>query len=211
MSVVGSLKLAIRDLLDGPPPRPRAAPAPLVRPPRVPGEPMTDKYLLQQIAVLRPPGSIIVEEAPSSRGPMHDYLPMVERDTFYTCASGGLGYGLPAAVGVTLGRPDRRVIALLGDGSSMYAIQGLWPAAQLRLPIAFIIVRNGRYEALHEFSRHFGLRDVPGTSLPDLDFCDLARGQGCKAERVGRADQLDKALQRAFAAREPMLVEVSVD
>ena len=209
ISVVTSLKHGIRDLLAGPPPRPRATPAALVRPPRSSGA-LTDEYLLQQLAALRPAGSIIVEEAPSSRGPMHDYLPIIARDTFYTCASGGLGHGLPAAIGVALGRRNDKVIALLGDGSSMYAIQGLWTAAQLKLPITFIIVNNRRYEALLQFGRHFGLARTVGTSLPDIDFCGLAVSQGCKGMRVDRADALDDALRTALAAPEPTLLEVAV-
>ncbi len=209
ISVVTSLKHGISDLLAGPPPRPRATPAALVRPPRLSGA-LTDEYLLQQLAALRPADSIIVEEAPSSRGPMHDYLPIIARDTFYTCASGGLGHGLPAAIGVALGRRNEKVIALLGDGSSMYAIQGLWTAAQLKLPITFIIVNNRRYEALLQFGRHFGLARTVGTSLPDIDFCGLAVSQGCKGMRVDRADALDDALRAALAASQPTLLEVVV-
>src|SRR5205807_2044768 len=141
----------------------------------------------------------IVEEAPSTRGPMHDHLPITDRDTFYTCASGGLGHGLPAAVGVSLARAGARVNALLGDGSSLYAIQGLWSAAQLRLPITFIIVNNGRYEALRSFGQHFGLARTEGTDLPGLDFSSVARGQGLKAERVATADALNQALRWALA------------
>jgi benzoylformate decarboxylase len=70
--------------------------------------------------------SIIVEEAPSSRAPMHDHLPILESETFYTMCSGGLGYGLPAAVGVALAKPAKKVIGLVGDGSAMYSIQALW-------------------------------------------------------------------------------------
>jgi benzoylformate decarboxylase len=167
---------------------------------------------MQQIGLLRPRGSVIVEEAPSSRGAMHDYLPIVDRDGFYTCASGGLGHGLPAAIGIALARPREKVIALLGDGSAMYAIQGLWTAAQLGLGVTFVIIKNRRYEALVEFGRHFGLQRTLGTSLPDIDFCALARGQGIKATAVDRPDALDEALQTAFAnAAEPTLVEVAVD
>ncbi|HVW67353.1 MAG TPA: benzoylformate decarboxylase [Steroidobacteraceae bacterium] len=209
-AVFSSLKPAIRELLDAPPPPRRAAPPARVPPPRLTGSVLTDRYLLQQLAAIRPADSIIVEEAPSSRGPMHDYLPILERDTFYTCASGGLGHGLPAAIGVALGRPKSKVIALLGDGSSMYAIQGLWTAAQLRLPITFIIVNNQRYEALHEFGRHFGLDRLVGTALQGLDFCGLARSQGCRALRVERAAELDEALRAGCAATAPTLIEVLV-
>src|SRR5438876_611218 len=82
----------------------RPPPAIPARAPRLPPERLTDRYLLQQIAAVRPPDSIVVEEAPSSRAAMHDHLPMLEPDSFYTCASGGLGHGLPAAVGVALAR-----------------------------------------------------------------------------------------------------------
>jgi benzoylformate decarboxylase len=211
ISVVTSLKSGIRDLLAGPAPRPRPAPDKLVRPPHQSGSPFTDKYLAQQLAALRPPGSVIVEEAPSTRTPMHDYLPILERDTFYTCASGGLGHGLPAAVGVALGRPGDKVIALLGDGSSMYSIQALWTAAQLKLPITFIIVNNRRYDALVQFGQHFGLDRTVGTNLAGIDFCGLAVSQGCKAVRVERADMLDDALRAALVATEPTLVEVVVE
>jgi benzoylformate decarboxylase len=143
---------------------------------------------------------------------MHDHLPIIDRDGFYTCASGGLGHGLPAAIGIALGRPREKVIALLGDGSAMYAIQGLWTAAQLALGITFVIIRNRRYEALLEFGRHFGLQRTIGTSLPDIDFCALAQGQGVKATSVDRQDALDDALRSAFAdIAQPTLVEVAVD
>jgi benzoylformate decarboxylase len=211
-AIVTNLKAGIRDLLSGPGPRPR--PAPPARSPmlRLSGPALSDRYLMQQIALLRPVRSVIVEEAPSSRAAMHDHLPIIDRDGFYTCASGGLGHGLPAAIGIALARPREKVIALLGDGSSMYAIQGLWTAVQLALGVTFVIIKNWRYEALLEFGRHFGLQRTVGTSLPGLDFCALARGQGVKATAVDHCKALDDALRTAFANTvEPTLVEVAVD
>jgi benzoylformate decarboxylase len=210
VSIVTSMKLGIRDLLSGPAPKPRPEPAVMQRPKRLGGEPMTDRYLLQQLALTRPAHSIIVEEAPSSRSAMHEHLPITEPDTFYTCASGGLGHGLPAAIGIALARPQEKVIAILGDGSSMYAIQGLWTAAQLQLPITFIIINNARYEALEQFGRHFGLQTTVGTKLPGIDFSNIARAQGCAAELVTSASQLDSALRRAFVATQPTLLDVHV-
>ncbi|MEP6549016.1 MAG: benzoylformate decarboxylase, partial [Gammaproteobacteria bacterium] len=197
-SIVTNLKLGAAALLTGPPAARRASPAIPARAPPIDTGTLSDRYLLQQIAVLRPSDSIIVEEAPSSRGPMHDYLPMLERDSFHTCASGGLGHGLPAAVGVALARPGRKVIGLLGDGSAMYSIQGLWSAAELGLPIAFIIVNNGSYRALEEFGHHFDIKTLPGVRLPHLDFCALAAAQGVKAIRVERCEDLDTALREVF-------------
>jgi benzoylformate decarboxylase len=165
---------------------------------------------MEQIAKLRPAGTVIVEEAPSSRSAMQDFLPMDEPDSFFTCASGGLGHGLPAAVGVALARPDRRVVGLLGDGSAMYAIQGLWTAAELGLPVLFIIINNRSYHGLVEFAHHFNLTEVPGTKLPHLDFCALARGHGVEAQTVGRSEELPAALRSAFAARGPVLLDVRI-
>jgi benzoylformate decarboxylase len=211
-AVVTSLKPAIRELLDGPGPRPRPMPAARRPRPLLSGPGLSDAYLMQQVDRLRPQGSIIVAEAPSSGPAMHDYLPIVARDGLYTCASGGLGYGLPAAIGIALARPREKVIALLGDGSSLYAIQGLWTAAQLGLGLTFVIIRNRRYEALLEFGRHFGLQKTVGTDLPAIDFCGLARAQGVAAVSVGRRDELDEALGTAFSAvAAPTLVEVAVD
>lgn len=210
-AVIANVKHAVATLLAGPNPIARPTGKGRVPAPVLDGSRFDDRYLLQQIARLRPKGAVIVEEAPSSRTPMHDYLPILEQEGFYTCASGGLGHGVPAAVGVALGRPNDKVIAVLGDGSAMYAIQGLWSAAQLGLPISFVIVKNGGYEALIGFGRKFGLQETVGCKLPDLDFCALAEGQGIKAVRVTGREGLDEALSASFAAAYPTLVEVVVD
>jgi benzoylformate decarboxylase len=209
LSIVTDLRLGISAL--------RAVAAPARMAPAVrrgvrllPPERLTDGYLLQQIAALRPSDSIVVEEAPSSRAAMHDHLPFSTPDSFYTCASGGLGHGLPAAVGVALARPGCKVISILGDGSAMYAIQGLWSAAELAVPVAFVIINNGGYRALDEFAPHFGLATPPGTRLAHLDFCALARAQGVEAMRVSACAELDAALRMAFRATQPILLEVCV-
>ncbi len=210
-AIVTGIRLGVRALLNGPEPKARAEPKPMARPAARTGKTITDGYLLERIAALRPKGSIVVEEAPSSRDAMHAHLPIVDVDTFYTTASGGLGHGLPAAVGIALGRPGERVIAILGDGSAMYATQGLWSAAQLRLPITFVIIKNGAYEALNMFAKHFGLPPTVGTSLPQLDFCALAEGHGVTAVHVETPAALDDALRSAFASNGPILVEVDVE
>ena len=165
---------------------------------------------MQTLAEVRVPGSIIVEEAPSSRGSMQTFLPIDRSQGFFTCASGGLGFGVAAAVGVALAKPDEKVISLIGDGSSMYAIQALWTAGQQRLPVTFVIVRNNRYEALEHFGRVFGMAQTVGTKLPGLDFVALAAGHGIDGCRVERPDALAAALRQALAADKPTLVEVVV-
>jgi benzoylformate decarboxylase len=181
------------------------------RAPRLPlSDPLSDRLLLQVLAELRPADSVIVEEAPSTREPMHDYLPILRPRTFYTCSSGGLGYSLPAAIGVALARPGAKVIALLGDGSAMYSIQGLWTAAQLRLPITFIVVNNGRYEALRQIGVRLGNSRPVGLELPGIDFVELARAQGCQGMRVTTAGELHATLRAALSADGPVLVDVRV-
>lgn len=210
-SLVGNVGQALRDLLGAPRSGGPAAQRGRERVPRLPlADPLTDSLLLQTLADLRTPDSVIVEEAPSTREPMHDHLPILRPETFYTCSSGGLGHSLPAAVGVALARPGQRVIALLGDGSAMYSIQALWNAAQLQLPLTVIIVNNGRYEALKHFSRRFGLANPVGTVLPGIDFVALAQGQGVPAVRVTAAAGLRDALQAALSSPGPMLVDVRV-
>lgn len=213
-SAVGGVRLGVQDLLARPTPPSRSAPA--LRVPRPRAEPsalMSVQYVMQTLAEVRDAHSIVVEEAPSSRAAMHAYLPILHSETFYTMCSGGLGYAMPAAVGVALAKPGSKVIGLLGDGSAMYSIQALWSAAQLRLPITFIILKNRRYAALQEFAPTFGFGPddkLEGTDLPDLDFLALARGQGCDAVQVSDAAQLHQVLRDALEHPRPILVEVDV-
>ena len=174
-------------------------------------------YALQVLNDVRHEDDVVVEEAPGSRGVMQVRLPMSGAESFYTMASGGLGYGMPAAVGVALGRQRKgmagRTIALIGDGSSMYSIQALYTAAQLALPITFVILNNRRYAALQDFAPVFGFapgEKPAGTDLPDLDFVSLARGQGLSATRVGDPSQLADNLRAALTATGPCLIELVV-
>ena len=218
---VGSIRLGVEDLLARPLPAPREPPAPRVPSPRVDAPPagarMSAAYVLQTLAELRDPASIVVEEAPSARRHMHQHLPFTRSETFYTMCSGGLGWSMPAAVGIALAKsqlqPQSKVIALIGDGSAMYSIQALWSAAQLRLPITFIILNNGRYAALQEFAPVFGFKPedaLPGSELPDIDFVALARGHGVEAARVTDAASLRDALAQALAAPVPMLIDIEI-
>ncbi len=213
-SVVGSIRLGVLDLLARKAPHTRERPALRRQPPRVEASmPMSVAFVMQTLAEIRDPASIVVEEAPSSRAAMQQHLPMLRSETFYTMCSGGLGYAMPAAVGIALGKPDAKVIGLLGDGSSMYSIQALWSAAQLALPITFIVLKNRRYAALQEFAPTFGFApDEPlaGTELPGIDFVALAHGQGCRGVNVNRAEELRDVLTEALKADVATLVEVDV-
>jgi benzoylformate decarboxylase len=211
-SIVGSIRHAVISLLDRtdlptrPAPRQREIPARVT-----PGETISVAYLMQTLSDLRPADSIVVEEAPSSRKTMQAYLPIDRPESFFTCASGGLGHGLPAAVGIALARGSgQRVIGLFGDGSAMYSIQALWSAAQYNLPMTIVIVNNRGYAALGEFSSHFKTTGIVGTRLDGIDFAGLACSLGCAGQRVTTPDQLTPALTNALGAPAPSLVDVVV-
>ncbi|WP_347302302.1 benzoylformate decarboxylase [Croceibacterium sp. TMG7-5b_MA50] len=172
-----------------------------------PAPAMAPDHVMSRIAALRPADAMIVEEAPTARGAMHDHLPITRSSGFYTCASGGLGHGLPAAIGVALAQ-SARVIALLGDGSAMYAIQGLYAARNERAAVSFVILNNGGYAALTGFAGEFGLNHVPGCDLSGIDFVQLAQAQGVPGRRVERVDQLDEALDWSFAETGPTLLDL---
>ncbi len=208
LAVVGDLRLALEVLAHGVPSRPvgeRAMARQTLPPP--PGDRLTDALLMHRLSLRRPTGIAIVEEAPSTRGPMHDFLPIRAGDEFHTCASGGLGHGLPAAIGAALARPGQPVLCLLGDGSAMYAIQGLWSAIAHCADVRFLIVNNGGYAALDHFGTLFGVEPV-GTKIAGIDFVGIARAQGMPAERITDAADIDNALDRLFAGPGPRLLEV---
>lgn len=209
LAITGDVTRAIAHLAQVAPDRPRAMPRARAALPAPATDRLTDALLMARLETLRPTGIAIVEEAPSTRGPLHDYYRVRADEEFHTCASGGLGHGLPAALGVAMGRPDRPVLCLLGDGSAMYAIQGLWTAAQHALDVRFLIVNNGGYVALEHFAGLFGMEAV-GSRLPGLDFCALAQGQGVPATRVADPAALDAAIQDLFQGVGPRLLEVVI-
>lgn len=182
----------------------KAAPQPV-------GEtPIPVDYAIDQLSHARPFDSIIVEEAPSHRSIIQQFLPITKANSFFTMSSGGLGYALPASVGVALAT-KKRVICLIGDGSSMYSFQAIWTAVQLNLPVTFVILNNNGYGAMHSFSRILKSESVPGLDLPDINFVDLAKGLGCPASRVSSHKELPKEIDKALNVSGSYLLEIAVD
>ena len=204
--VLGHVGAGLRQLADMAAARPFAGSA---RALADPAPAMTAAYVLKRIAALRPPRAVIVEEAPTARGPVHDTLPITREGGFYTCASGGLGYSLPAAVGVAMGQRDK-VIAILGDGSALYTVQGLYAARNETANVSFVILDNGAYAALTGFSAEFGMNQVPGCDLSGIDFVALAQALGVPARRVEAADAVDAALEWSFAQAGPTLLDMRI-
>jgi benzoylformate decarboxylase len=125
----------------------------------------------------------------------------------YFGAAGGLGWGLPAAIGLQLGDPARRVVALLGDGAVHYTVSGLWTAAQHNVPVVFV-ARNSEYRTLKELAQLMHAPDTPGLELPGLDIPAIATGYGIAAERVDTLSDLTHAIKDALSAEQPYLIEI---
>jgi len=158
--------------------------------------------------------AIVVEEAPTTAPLLASLLVTDRPRSAFGLASGGLGFGMGGAVGAALAQPASPVIAMIGDGSAMYAIQALWTAAHLKLSITYVIVNNRSYRIIKE--RMVSMRNCDqflGMDLinPALDFVAMGKGMGVHSLRVNSTDELDTALERAVASRSPTLIEVSVD
>ncbi len=115
---------------------------------------------------------------------------------------------MPAALGVQLAEPSRRVIAVIGDGSANYSITALWTAAHYKIPVVFLILKNGTYGALRWFAEMLKVDDVPGLDVPGIDFLSLAKGYGVEGVRAATANHLKEALAAALGSQAPTLIEV---
>ena len=210
--IIATIKPALTMLLDLLPETRRAVPAGRALPP-IPSaaDPVPVEFLLHTLSSAMPDDAALVEEAPSHRPALQMFMPMRGQDSFYTMASGGLGYGLPAAVGIALGRPDIRTVCLIGDGSAMYSIQALWTAAQRKLPLTVVVINNAGYGAMRSFSQVMQVRNVPGLDLPGIDFVRIAQGLGCDAVRVAKSSELAPALKRGLAHDGVSVIDVMVD
>jgi benzoylformate decarboxylase len=174
--------------------------------------------LWQLIAELLPANAVVVEESLSSAPGLRRLLRSDDPQSFFGLRGGGIGWGLPAAIGVKLAQPDRPVVALIGDGSAMYTCQALWTAAHDRVGVVFVILNNRSYRILKQRTNamkgHAAQTDrYIGMDLTDpaIDFVAMARALGVAAERASRLDDVGDLLRRALAGAAPQLIEVELD
>ncbi|MEO5862148.1 MAG: thiamine pyrophosphate-dependent enzyme [Burkholderiales bacterium] len=178
-----------------------------------PAKPIDPKWLMSRIVETLPRDAIVVEEALTSAASLLSFLPIRGARDYYGLASGGIGFAMAGAIGIQLAQPQRRVVAIVGDGSAMYSIQALWTAAHLKLPITYIIANNSSYRILKERVMPYqkeakfiamDLRD------PRIDFVALAQSMGVSARRVTDPQEVDATLCECYAQAGPTLIDVVV-
>jgi benzoylformate decarboxylase len=211
-SIVGNILGATEYIRSRVKPVERAVAARIKPPVPKAGHPMTCGYVFSVLSNLLPNDAIISEECPSSKGDLDHYIELDEPGSFYSVRSGILGFAMPAAVGLQLAHPNRRVVCAVGDGSMQYSVQALWSAVQVKAPVIFLVICNGNYSALKGFRDFTKVgNNVPGIDIPGIDPVKIAQGYGMAARAVDRAEELEPALKCAFASKDAFLISVRVE
>jgi benzoylformate decarboxylase len=183
-----------------------------------PRTPITPLSAMSALADALPPEAAVVDESISSGGGLRMLLRSDDSRSFFGLRGGGIGWGLPAAVGVKLALPHRPVVAVVGDGSAMYTCQALWTAARYCLGVAFVILNNASYRILKQrihamkgFAAQADRYIAMDLDDPRVDFVRLAESLGVRAERVEKTADVGPALGRALAAAGPTLLDLALD
>jgi benzoylformate decarboxylase len=187
-------------------------PPPVPDPP-APGETLRAGHVLAALAERLPRDAVVVEEAPVDRPELHERLLAREPLGFLSAAMGGLGFALGGAAGVRMALPDRPVVAVVGDGSSIYGIQALWSAAHYGVGVLYVILSNGGYAIMDRLAERVG-RTAPWPGFGPLDVAAIAQGFGCPAQRVATHDELvaafDDAVPTLRSRSQPLLLDVQI-
>jgi benzoylformate decarboxylase len=164
-----------------------------------------------------PTGSLIVDEAITTGVYVRGFHQQSVPGRYFFCPGGGLGWGMPAACGVSLGHDREPVLCVVGDGSAMYSPQAMWTAAHERLPVIFAVVNNREYRILKN-----NLKNMSGDSTPlgrfvamdiadpPVDYVALAESMGVEATFVEKATDVGDAVQRVLDAGGPHLLELPI-
>jgi benzoylformate decarboxylase len=217
-SLLSDAKLALEALTDAVPAvTSRQAPAPVKverKLPSTPNSPLTALEAFSALGELRPSNAILVNETASNFADLLQNWPIEKPDSYYTFASGGLGWGSPAAVGVALAEKKmgtgRPVVAVIGDGALQYSVQDLYTAAQQKLKVIFIVPCNGEYAILKEFAVLEKTPNVPALDLPGLDVVSAAKGFGCASLWAKTKDEIKQAFSSALKADGPTLIAIPI-
>jgi benzoylformate decarboxylase len=165
-----------------------------------------------------PRDAVVIEEALSSAPGIRSLIRSDDAQSYFGLRGGGIGWGLPAAIGAKLALPDRPVVGLIGDGSAMYTVQALWTAAHYRIPVVIVILNNTSYrilkQRLHAFRGHAEQVDTyVGMELidPPVDFIGLARSLGINAERAQTVAEATDLVAKGIKSDTALLIDVALD
>jgi benzoylformate decarboxylase len=176
-------------------------------------KPIDPQYLMLRFTETLPRDAVVVDEGLVSTASLPKFLPLRDAKSYYGLASGGLGFAVPGAIGISMALPDRPIAAIVGDGAAMYGIQGLWTAAHHKLPITYVIANNRGYRIIKERLVSFRKTDrFTGMDIrePDIDFVSLAKSMGLAARRVTDPQDIAPALREGFASGKPNLIDMRV-
>jgi benzoylformate decarboxylase len=218
-SLLGDARLALEALNEAIPevksrPVPPAAPHTELKLPTPPNSPLTALEAFAALSELRPANAILVNETASNFADLAQCWPITEPGTYYTFASGILGWGEPAAVGVAIAQKKlgtgRPVIAAIGDGSLQYSVQSLYTAARQKLKLIYIVPCNDEYAILKEFAILEKTPNVPALDLPGLNIVATAKAFGCVGVAANTKEEIKEAFEAALKADGPTVIGIRV-
>jgi len=180
--------------------------------------PVQPLALLEAIGEMLPKYAVVIDETISSGLGIRSLIRSDDPQSFFGLRGGGIGWGLPAALGVKLALPDRPVLALVGDGSAMYTCQALWTAAHERIAVVFVIFNNSSYRILKQrlhlqrglaaqVDRYVGME----LTDPAIDFVGLARSLGIEGQRAATVKDATDLIGKALKDGTPMLIDVDME
>lgn len=179
--------------------------------------PMSAAYVARIMREVAARDAVLVDESVTSTASVRTLFELSEPNSYFYAKGGSLGLGLPAAVGVKLAMPERQVICAVGDGTSLYSIQGLWTAAHYGLAITFVVFNNASYMilkggllAMKGAAAERGVFPAMDITEPEIDFVKLAESMGVAARRVIKSGELRPALEWALSNRGPALLDVAI-
>jgi len=179
---------------------------------------ITPLVAAQEVARAMGPRIACVDEAIATSLHLRQFLASDSARQYSFLRGGALGWGMPAAVGCSLGLGREPVVSLVGDGAALYSPQALWTAAHEKLPVSFVVMNNREYNVLKNFMK--GQKDYISTRTnrfiamditePSVDYQALAQSMGVPSRRIVRAADIAPALEESVRSGRPNLVEIMI-
>ena len=183
--------------------------------------PMSTERMMREVAISLPPGTLIADDSVTTRDSVHAAISFDEPGTVFGERGGALGWGMGGALGLKLANPDRPVVGIIGDGSSMMTVQALWTAATYNIPVVYIICNNRAYRIL-KLNMNVYKRDIVGEEEPQseymaMDFpipmniAGMAEAMGVAGRSITDPGEIAPAVRDALASGKPAVLDVSID